>query len=297
MIPNRAMFYWSGGPLSWMRANALWSFRKLHPDWEMILFFGTTSMFLKPPPEQPTWGEERQDWQGEAIAGGRLAHDCIRDLKIEMRQWHRPVGYPEATPVHENDLCRWGALSKFGGWFFDLDFLFVDQMSRLPAGCNEADVCYIPARDWIPTGFMGAVADNEFTAAMYSAALSAPDKTRYRAAGSETIARVVGLSHDQGWYQHTAGQLRGAIQRTFPGTRFASPGLATAYRWEWYDSGKIFSGSESVLQHSVAIHWYGGSRIGQRWQRKLTEQNYSEFTQTCPYASYCFDLARAEAFA
>lgn len=295
MIPNRAMFYWSGGPLSWMRANTLWSFRKLHPDWEMILFLGMTSHFLKPAAEQPTWGEERQDWQGEPIIGVDFVRIMVDSLKIDIRQWHRPSAYPQATPVHENDLCRWGALSKFGGWFFDLDFLFVDSMSRLPAGAADCDVAYIPARDWIPTGFIGAKAGNDFTAAMYSAALAAPDKTRYRAAGSETISRVINLTHQDGWYQHTSSQLHGAICRAFPGTAFASLGTATAYRWEWFDAGKVFSGSETVLRHTIAIHWYGGSRIGQRWQRKLTEANYGAQVN-CPYAQYCHDLAHAVEF-
>lgn len=292
-IPNRAMFYWSGGPLSWMRANTLWSFRKLHPDWEMILFLGPVRN-EPPTPEQPTWGEERQDWQGpqfEAFSLPRL----VSEFRVELQGWRPPSAYPQATPVHENDLCRWGALSKFGGWFFDLDFLFVDHMSKLPAGSADCDLAFIPGQDWIPTGFIGATAGNKFTATMYEAALQAPDKTRYRAAGSETISRVIGLQHQDGWYQHTPSQLTSAIRRTFPGLKIASLGTATAYRWPWYDAGKVFSGTETVLQHTVAIHAYLGSRIGQRWQRKLTEQNYSGFTN-CPYAEYCASLANAVEF-
>lgn len=294
MIPNRAMFYWSGGPLSWMRANTLWSFRKLHPDWEMVLFLGPLSN-ESPPREQPTWGEERQDWQGEPINESRGLAWIVSGLKVELRTWRPPLDYAAATPVQHNDLCRWGALSKFGGWFFDLDFLFIDKMSALPEPAAAADVSLVLARDWIPTGFMGARAGNDFTAAMYSAALAAPDKTRYRAAGAETIARVIGLG-EKGWYQHTTNQFAAALLRSFPGTRFCPLGTATAYRWEWFDAGKVFSGSETVLRKTVAIHWYGGSRIGQRWQRKMTEQTYSGFTN-CPYSQYASDLAEATEFA
>lgn len=288
-IPNRAMFYWSGGPLSWMRANTLWSFRKLHPDWEMILFFGFRA--TSPPAEQPTWAEERQDWQGEQIISPHLIGDICAGFNVKVEPWHCPPAYPQATPVQENDLCRWGALSKFGGWFFDLDFLFVDRIERIGVPA-EADAVFIPARDWIPTGFIGAAAGNDFTAAMYAAALAAPDKTRYRAAGSEAIARICNLNYP--WYQHTTGLLSRSLAATFPQVRFHFPGVSTAYRWEWFDAGKIFSGSETVLQKTVAIHWFGGSRIGQRWQRKMTEDNFRQFN--CPYSSYCGDLAEATEF-
>lgn len=37
-IPKIASFFWGGGPLSWLRYMTFWSFRKLHPDWEMRLY-------------------------------------------------------------------------------------------------------------------------------------------------------------------------------------------------------------------------------------------------------------------
>lgn len=285
-IPNRAMFYWRGGCLSWMRYNTLWSFRKLHPDWEMTLFYGG------PAPGNPNqrW-EDTQDWLGSPDLG----HDYLPEvaaLGVEIKAWRPPAGYPNSEPSHENDICRWGALSQFGGWFFDLDILFVDKMEKLEVD-DRADVAFIPARDWIPTGFMGAVKGNQFTAAMYDCALSAPDKTRYRACGAEAIARAINLpAAAAGWGQHTRTELTRNMRAAFPGISWQFISQAACYRWEWFDAAQIFSGDGGVLSSTIAIHWYGNQRVAQRAQRKLTAENYS--AHAMPYTEYAKNLAEAD---
>ena len=37
-IPKRIFFYWGGSDMSWMRYMTLYSFRKMNPDWEVILY-------------------------------------------------------------------------------------------------------------------------------------------------------------------------------------------------------------------------------------------------------------------
>lgn len=285
-IPKRAMFYWGGGPLNFLRYNTLWSFRQLHPDWEMKLFVGD----LQTPLAVQKW-EERQDWQGEPFTRDYLP--SVRDLNVEIATWTCPVGYPQATPVHCNDLCRWGALSKFGGWFFDMDILFVDRIEALgdEGDKRDSDVAFVPIRDWIPTGFIGAKADNQFTAACYSAALLAPDKARYRAAGSETIARLLGIEGQQGWYRHSRQQFIAAAMRCFPSVKWWMLNHLSAYRWEWFDANKIFGADEQVMPQTVAIHFYGGQRVTQRAMRKLGEADWRAAQNT--WATYFRDMVEA----
>ena len=40
MIPKRAMFYWSGPPMSWLRQQSIETFKKHNPDWEVVLLGG-----------------------------------------------------------------------------------------------------------------------------------------------------------------------------------------------------------------------------------------------------------------
>lgn len=289
MIPNHAMFYWRGGCLSWMRYNTLWSFRKLHPEWKMTLFYGGP---VPGNPEQQ-W-EDSQDWLGSPALG----HDYLPEvagLGVDIKAWRPPAGYPQSQPTHENDLCRWGALSHHGGWFFDLDILFIDKMESLKVD-ERADVAFIPARDWIPTGFMGAAKGNEFTAAMYEVALSAPDKTRYRACGSEAIARAINLpAAAAGWGQHSRPEIIRNMRAAFPQVSWQFVNQVACYRWEWFDANQIFSGTDGVLSSTVAIHWYGNQRVAQRAMRKLTAENYA--SHPMPFTEYTKNLAEADVIA
>jgi len=57
MIPKRMFFYWSGNDLSWMRYMTLYSFRKMNPNWEIILYLSDNVNKIK------TWNSgEEQDF-------------------------------------------------------------------------------------------------------------------------------------------------------------------------------------------------------------------------------------------
>src|SRR3972149_10506703 len=37
MIPKRAIFYWQGPPMGWLRRQSVETFRSLNPTWEVVL--------------------------------------------------------------------------------------------------------------------------------------------------------------------------------------------------------------------------------------------------------------------
>jgi hypothetical protein len=41
VIPRRAMFYWEGGEMSWLRKQSIESFRRLNPGWDVALIDGS----------------------------------------------------------------------------------------------------------------------------------------------------------------------------------------------------------------------------------------------------------------
>ena len=40
MIPRRAVFYWEGGEMSWLRRQSLETFKSLNPTWEIVVIDG-----------------------------------------------------------------------------------------------------------------------------------------------------------------------------------------------------------------------------------------------------------------
>jgi hypothetical protein len=64
----------------------------------------------------------------------------------------------------------------------------------------------------------------------------------------------------------------------------------TLYRWEWFDAGRIFSADEEVLLETVGIHWYAGSRVGQKANRKYDASNFRQDKNVfCRYAANLID--------
>jgi hypothetical protein len=285
-IPKRISFFWGGGPLSWMRWMTFYSFRLLNPDWEMVLYLAPTCQ------NKATWHTgERQDCEPPLACEDRLP--MLAPLKVRIEPWHPPAEFAAASPVHMADLCRWGVLAEFGGWFADTDILFVDSMELLEKRHQEetkgepADVALPLCRDWIPTGIMGAVRRTRFAADMYSLARGRPDFTRHCSLGGELLARVCGVDPilPKEW-RVVARRLRTA----FPGTAFWFAHHLTAYRWEWHAAHEIFDRDEEVLPDCVGIHWYAGSRVGSKFNRLLTEKNFREHKNTfCHYAANLLD--------
>jgi hypothetical protein len=268
MIPNRMMFFWGGGPLSWMRYMTFWSFSKLHPDWDMVLF-------VAPACTNPiTWrGPQLVDSQ-QAVADDYFHLLPAAGVKVEA--WLPPSNFVDAGAPQMADLCRWGALSKYGGWFADTDFLFVDSMETLKGYAGQP-VALPVCRDWLATGMIGAAKDNRFTSSLYLAAKAGPGFGSFRAAGADTLARVLGLP-DPNYVEQSDVQRR--VRAAFPGTDFWFPNPAAFYTWGWYDSSRIFGQDEPALAETVAIHWNGSSRAAQRANRLYRLSTFREDQNT-----------------
>lgn len=74
-VPKRAVFYWEGPPMSWLRARAIQSFKELNPDWSVHI--------IGPHPAVPITGKtrraivQRSDWSRwiELSANGGVYFD------------------------------------------------------------------------------------------------------------------------------------------------------------------------------------------------------------------------------
>jgi hypothetical protein len=289
-------FFWGGGPLSWMRYMTLWSFRLQNPGWDIHLYLAPTCQ------NKATWtSNEQQDCSPPMTCRDHLPELAACGVKVE--QWIPPADFATMSPVHMADLCRWGVLSKFGGWFADTDILWVDSMKRVqdrydsdaknhearrgPGSFKAADVALPLCRDWLPTGLIGAVPDNRFSADLYMMARNSADPRGYQSAGRSLILKVCGL--DPVFPADKREVVRG-LTTGFPGVVFWLMHHLTCYQWEWFDAHVIFDQDKEVLLETVGIHWYAGSRVGQKFNRLLDGHNFRGYKNTfCHYAANLLD--------
>lgn len=103
MIPRVAHFYWTGGPLPWLREQGLVSFVRHHPGWDVVL----ASPEDRPVPE-----------------GVRLVRDDVTD--------------PRLPPAARSDAWRWHVLAMSGGLYADTDVLFLRSVEPIFSADTEA---------------------------------------------------------------------------------------------------------------------------------------------------------------
>jgi FkbM family methyltransferase len=123
-IPKKAFFIWSKGtPLSYLRYLTLESFRKLHPDYKIYLYL-SEGIKIK------NWNEVGNLKQEYYNKDKNTIKDYLPEVKklgVEIREYNK---FKNLNPAHISDLFRWEVLYSEGGWYFDLDQLFLNRINN-----------------------------------------------------------------------------------------------------------------------------------------------------------------------
>lgn len=234
MIPRVAHFYWGGGPMPWLRRQALETFRKLHPSWHIVL--GTPDGLV----DAPLWVQIEQDTVS-------------------------PAHFPVAV---RSDIWRWYALSTRGGLYADTDVIFVRNVEEMFAGDHDAwlttdlgtpveyDGMYISPETgraaWKTSVSIGVLAARE-RSELFGHLLHVSLENRVgggQSHGSELLAKY--------WRMATRGLSVGKI----PAAAFYDRGSAD------FEVRGIWDGSRAqLLPEMFGLHWYGGSTESRPFER------------------------------
>lgn len=225
-VPKQAFFYWSGGPLPWLRAQSALSFLRLHPGWRV---------YLASPEEI------------ELPAGVLFLRDDVTG--------------PHLSPAARSDTWRWHTLAKMGGIYADTDVIFTRNVESLfqdpadawmtldmgtpvtKAGFDEHDYTAWKIRASI--GVLASVRGSKFFARLARASLSERVSSDYQSHGTALIASQ--------WSELVAD---GVTVANIPARLFYAGGSsARQVRVLWEPQT---CGAED-LRGMFGVHWYGGS--------------------------------------
>ena len=227
-VPRIAFFYWTGGPLPWLREQALVSFRRHHPDWEVVL----GSPERRPVP-----------------AGVRLELDTETD--------------PALPPAARSDAWRWGVLAARGGVYADTDVVFVRPLDDLLSGDHDAWITQdfgteVPAAGYtvgcdspgglrhriprvrVSIGVLAARAGSQFFARLAAAARGLGPTGDYQGHGTSLVAA--------NWKTATEGLSLGNL-----------PGRAFYGGWSHHQVRALWAQDAAPGLGEHGVHWYGGS--------------------------------------
>jgi Glycosyltransferase sugar-binding region containing DXD motif len=254
-IPKRMSFFWAGGAMSWLRYLTLASFRRLNPDWEMRLYHCPTS-------SRKSWntGEslDAQDYAGPDY-GSR-----IMSLKVQPCEVEAPL--PDLSPNYASDLWRFQYLSTTGGWYSDLDILWVRPMAALRHATADAGAVVCQTAGVIGVGFLGGEPQCAMWQGICAAAFDGFSPPDYQSAGVLPV------------HYHAEG-LDG-LRRRYPSTRLMTVPDATVYPWDYRQVDHIFGQRHTVPDNCIGIHWFGGHPESQKWNCRMTEDTYQGFDST-----------------
>ena len=283
-IPKRIFFYWGGSDLSWMRYMTLYSFRKMNPDWEIVLYVSNNTIIDK------EW--ESYELQDFFNYRGKNYFNKLNDLNIKIEKAEFPLEIrsklKNLSPIHEGDLYRYYQLYIGGGFYCDMDVLFFkpmdDYYNKIVNGQYDTIIHeYLTKYGWALTiGFLGASVNNEFYKNLFEYGINDYITTtnkrndNYQSFGNQLIYRMFD-------YKPFMEIMWDKFSLSYGDLKFHNLLTPLIYNFDFTQINYCFNNSLGINNfspESIGYHWYGGSPTSQKYNNILTEKNYKEYKTT-----------------
>lgn len=283
-IPRRMFFFYHQFTMPFMRWLSLYSFRKLNPDWEIVLM-GCRDASLA----HQHAGGGKIDTSGEFSPPAGVERASYDQLRVALWGVDLPAGksIPQAA-----DFFKWQALERYGGWFADTDILWIDSMERVAKECERSDVAIGLGRGGEGgLELVGSVRGSALCREMMLGANTTRDE-RFQGAGEYLLRKVIGLDSPDPRPAVNIAAIRGK----FPTNSFTFLPPQTVLPWDLSDISQIFDHDSAVPEivgkssPIIGIHWYGSSGRGNHWLRKLTAENYGQPENLNTFTHYARNL-------
>jgi hypothetical protein len=240
----------------------IYSFRKLNPDWEIHL------CSYKAVGQWKFHGcLDSRDYRGEDYTA-----KCL-ELGIHVADWIPPI--QNLSPVYASDLFRWAYLNSVGGWYSDMDVLWVQPMTDLYQRTKDCDFVGCETYNLIGVGLL-AGSPNDLWNDLYRAALNDYDADHPQSTGTLVINRYV---HDSPKFINWKKALQ-VLNDRHPTLTIEILKHEVGCPFNFTQVDRIFKSTETLPTDCVCLHWFGGHKISQEFNNRLTEKNFRETHNT-----------------
>ena len=252
-IPKNAFFIWSKNtPLSYLRYLTLETFRALHPDYKMHLYLAETI-------EQKNWqGREMQEYFDKEKNEIKDYLPKVSELGVNVYDYNK---YSNLNPTQIADIFRFEVVHEFGGWFFDLDQLFLNSIESVIEKQYEQEFIF-GGKTIAYIGVIGGAKGNEPCRAIgekQQAIIKQGNLNNYQSLGVHVL-----------WQYLNELQDKKIILQVDDDVFY--PVLESDNAYVMYN-GTL---NLSLLRNSVAVHWFGGHPVSQVFNKQFNE----DFTKT-----------------
>jgi len=266
-MPRRMSFFWAAKRMSWMRYMTLRTFRYHNPDWQIVLYLGDADGGK---------GWKSSETMDSQTYLGTDYSDQVSSLDVEVRKWTSPL--PALAPAHACDLCQWEFLSQTGGFYADMDILFVRPMPY--KDLQNADAVFCLSEGYMAIGLVGASANSPLFRHVSAMAKENYSPSSYQSTGAEAIYRLAGIWPNWSTFNLPGTKAMSVLRRKYKKLTIAELPPVTVYPWTYKQMECVFSQTNAVPEGCVGIHWFGGNNLSQQWNNQFTEDNWRQFSNT-----------------
>lgn len=264
MIPKRMAFFWVGR-MSWMRWLTLSTFVKFNPDWEILLYTADSKMVLP------------KHWIGEPDDDNTYKGPDYMDRlpsSVQVREFYPPQPMGAAQIC---DLFQWKFLATEGGFYADMDILWLKPFESTYAQCKNDDAVFCLEGDILAIGLVGSSPECPVFKAIYDAAVVEPNRD-YQHYGTNLVYRMFGIRSAE--TPAPGLKVLNLFRQLYPDVPITEIPPETVYTFIWNEAAKIFHQDRRVTSRAVGIHWFGGGSISDRWNCLLTEGSWRKHFNT-----------------
>lgn len=260
--------------MSWMRWLTLKSFCYFNPDWKTKLILPSEKCGKR------GWRSRELDDQEYT---GKDYTSCVYELGVEVDTWQCPI--PNLPSAQASDLYEWYLLSTDGGFYSDLDILYIKPLEELYTRVSKADVIFCKAGPDFAIGFLGAASGCVLFRSFYAEALKSIRVENYQSAGTEAVYRAarlwpVNLNRDP----RTSDRAIAEFRRVYPSLEIVEVPGATIYPYTWKTADALYDRTCVIGAETIGIHWYGGLKSSQIMNNNLTQSSLCNYH--CTFTDY-----------
>jgi len=302
--PKVAHFFWGDTPMSWLRYLTLYSFRKYNPDWTIKLYLSKSNIKNK------TWAEHNELDYFKYY--GCDFSEKLANINVEILQWKFPekktsIQIENLGPSYQSDLFGWSKMYYDGGFYFDMDILFVKSMDSVYEYVSQGPgaICIYEGKFMI--GALSSIPGCKFFNDIYKSALSVASSENYQSAGVYSVYHWLDLSFGD----RTAVSPDKIYTNKIYEQRFKQlyPEVVVLDYDYFYYFGQNISGTKDFSdiyeknlfeefinnKNSTGLHWYGGNPHIQKINIGMSEKNYKNYNNTLSECvKYIMDTKWAE---
>lgn len=244
--------WWSGSKLSYLRYLTFKTLRHFHPHSRIQLY--TNTSFSK------DGGIEDQDYVNpKNITKDYMAK--LGDLGVEVIPTNQ---FSRHSPNHQSDMFRYWFMKNNGAFYLDTDQIILKSFKSLPLNKKfiyssyEVKSPFALSGKFSPVGVLGASKDSKILDNIMKAIPRYYNPKNYNCIGPLMFLDMEKkIDMSEGF--------------NAPSSYFYPAAICD-------QMNKVFDGSLKLGRDNMALHWFGGYRPSQKFNKEYTE----EFAKTSP---------------